>query len=257
MKFSSPLLVTAVAVLLLINACKKDKPATPQPPVQPPPVVNPYTPDNSFKIVAYFPSYRNPDSVDVSKYKMITHLYYAFINPDINGNLTALAEPARFNKVISTARNNGVKVGISVSGPDATFVTLASNPSSRSKLVRNILAFVKQYNLDGVDMDWEYPRTNKGSDATFHLLMKELSDTLHNNNKYLSAAVTPGVYAGSVRDGFKTENFAYIDFINIMVYDGLGWDKSAPKQHASYNMAVSSLDIWQNMKGLPKIGKSL
>lgn len=183
---------------------------------------------------------------------MITHLYYAFLNPDESGNLKALAEPNRFLKVLSNARANGVKVGISVSGTDATFITLAANTVSRTNLVKNILAFVKQYSLDGVDMDWEYPRTDKGSDVTFNSLMKELSDTLHNNNKYLSAAVTPAVYAGPVRDGFKTENFAYIDFINIMVYDGLGWDKSVPKQHASYNMAVTSLDIWLNMKGLPR-----
>lgn len=211
-----------------------------------------YVPDNSFKIVAYFPSYRNPDSVDISKYKMITHLFYAFLNPAVNGSLNTLPEPARFSQVISAARSKGVKVGISVSGAHDVFVSLAANAVSRTNLVKNILAFAKQNNLDGVDMDWEYPRSSDGSDVNYTVLMKELSDTLHNNNKYLSAAVTPAVYAGPVRDGFKTENFAYIDFINIMVYDGLGWDKSVPKQHASYNMAVTSLDIWLNMKGLPR-----
>ncbi|HXI01340.1 MAG TPA: glycosyl hydrolase family 18 protein [Sphingobacteriaceae bacterium] len=211
-----------------------------------------YVPDNSFKIIAYFPSYRSPDSVDASKYKMITHLFYAFLTPNANGSLNTLPEPARFNQVISKARSNGVKVGISVSGASSVFVSLAANAASRTTLVKNILAFVKQNNLDGVDMDWEYPRTTDGSDVTYTALIKELSDTLHNNNKYLSAAVTPAVYAGSVRDGFKTENIGYIDFINLMMYDGVGWDKSAPKQHASYNMTVASLDIWQNTKGLPK-----
>lgn len=212
----------------------------------------PYVSDNSFKIVAYFPSYRNPDSVDISKYKMITHLFYAFLTPTASGSLNPLPETARFNQVIANARSKGVKVGISVSGAHDVFVSLAANAGARTNLVKNVLAFVKQNNLDGVDLDWEYPRTTDGSDATYTALVKELSDTLHNNKKYLSAAVTPGVYAGSVRDGYRAENFPFIDFINVMVYDGLGWDKSAPKQHASYNMAVSSLDIWQNLKGLPK-----
>ncbi|MEJ7694173.1 glycosyl hydrolase family 18 protein [Daejeonella sp.] len=245
-KLIFPLLVS----LFFLNACKKG--GEPKPVVQPPIPKAPYISNTSFKIVAYFPSYRNPDSVDVSKYKMITHLYYAFLTPNANGSLNSLPEPARFNQVIAAARSKGVKVGISVSGASSIFVSLAANAETRTTLVKNILTFVKQNNMDGVDMDWEYPRTTDGSDITYTALIKELSDSLHNNNKYLSAAVTPGVYAGSVRDGFKSENFAYIDFINLMIYDGFGWDKSAPKQHASYNMAISSLDVWQNMKGLPR-----
>lgn len=228
--------------------CKKDKTPAPSEAVVPPPAN--YVSDQSFKIVAYFPSYRNPDSIDISKYKMITHLYYAFITADVNGNLNPLPESARFTKVISAARNNGVKVGISVSGSDATFVTLAANASARTNLVKNILAFVKQHNLDGVDVDWEYPRTSNGSDITYSALIKELSNTLHSNNKYLSAAVTAGVYPGAVRDGFRSENLTYLDFVNLMVYDGYGWDKAAPTQHSSYAMAISSLDTWQNIKGL-------
>lgn len=233
-----------------ISACKKGGEPTVITPMPTPKVT--YVSDNSFKIVAYFPSYRNPDSVDISKYKMITHLFYAFLTPTASGSLNPLPETARFNQVIANARSKGVKVGISVSGAHDVFVSLAANAGARTNLVKNVLAFVKQNNLDGVDLDWEYPRTTDGSDATYTALVKELSDTLHNNKKYLSAAVTPGVYAGSVRDGYRAENFPFIDFINVMVYDGLGWDKSAPKQHASYNMAVSSLDIWQNLKGLPK-----
>lgn len=235
----------------MLNACKKNTGTIPEQ-SKPPVSKVPYVSDNSFKILAYFPSYRNPDSVDISKYKMITHLHYAFLNPDESGNLKALAEPNRFLKVLSNARANGVKVGISVSGTDATFISLAANAVSRTSLVKNILAFVMQYSLDGVDMDWEYPRTDKGSDVTFNSLMKELSDTLHNNNKYLSAAVTPAVYAGAVRDGIRAGTYSYVDFFNIMIYDGLGWDKSDPKQHSSYNMAVSSLDTWLIVKGLPK-----
>lgn len=223
--------------------CKKDKTPTPSiPPVTTPP--NNYISDQSFKIVAYFPSYRNPDSVNTNKYKMITHLYYAFLTPTTTGSLNTLPETGRFTRVISEARANGVKVGIALSGASSTYVTLAANPSSRTNLVKNVLSFVKQYNLDGVDMDWEYPRSNDGSDITYSALMKELSDTLHNNNKYLSAAITPGLYSGAVRDGIKSDVFAYADFFNIMVYDGKGWDSSDPKQHSSYKMAVTSFDYW-------------
>jgi len=243
-------ILSVLVLFLTISACKKGN--EPAPKVLPTPPKSTYVSDKNFKIVAYFPSYQNPDSVDVSKYKMITHLFYAFLTPTANGSLNALPQTARFNQVIAAARSRGVKVGISVSGANDIFVALAANSGSRTNLVKNVLSFVKANNLDGVDLDWEYPRTTDGSDATYALLVKELSDTLHNNNKYLSAAVTPAVYSGSVRDGFKPENFQYLDFLNIMMYDGLGWDKAAPKQHASYNMSVASFDIWLNTKGLSK-----
>ncbi|WP_411274557.1 glycosyl hydrolase family 18 protein [Daejeonella sp.] len=245
-KLIFPLLVS----LFFLNACKKG--GEPKPIVQPPLPKPSYISDNSFKIVAYFPSYQNPDSVDINKYKMITHLFYAFLTPTASGSLNSLPQLARFNQVIAAARSRSVKVGISVSGANDIFVALAANAGARTNFVKNVLAFVKSNNLDGVDLDWEYPRTTDGSDATYTLLVKELSDTLHNNNKYLSAAVTPAVYAGSVRDGFRPENFQYLDFLNIMMYDGLAWDKAAPKQHASYNMSVFSYDIWLNTKGLSK-----
>lgn len=244
-----------ISTLLIAGGCKTVVP-TPAPvpaPTVPAPTPAPinYTPDNSFKIVAYFPSYRNPDSVAVSKYKMITHLFYAFLVPNKDGSLKALDQVSRFNKVISLARTSGAKVGISVSGADSIFTQLAASQAARTALVKNVVSFAVANSLDGVDMDWEYPRAGS-TDATYVLLMKEMSDSLHRKNKFLSAAVTPAVYAGSVRDGVKPEVFPYVDFFNIMVYDGMGWDSQDLKQHASYRMANSSLDIWLNTKGLPK-----
>ncbi len=112
--------------------------------------------------------------------------------------------------------------------------------------------FVVSNNLDGLDMDWEFPRTTDGTDLTYSALMQQLSTALHAQNKYLSAAITAGVYAGAVRDGIRTEVFGYADFFNIMSYDGLGWDAALPNQHASYNMAVASLDYWATTRAMPK-----
>jgi len=249
-------LLPALAVMLAVSSCKKSDP-TPVPvttPVTPnPPVVTgPYVADNSFKIVSYFPSYRDPDGVSISKYKMLTHLFYAFLNPNTDGSLATLEQPARFSTVMSRARSNGVKTGISISGTKSIFVTMAASATARKLFVKNVLAFAKNNNLDGVDMDWEYPSTTDGSADNYVLLMKELSDSLHKYNKFLSAAITPGVYAGGVRDGLKADVFPVVDFFNIMVYDGIGWDSTQPLQHASYNMAVSSLNYWLTTRGMPK-----
>ncbi|HEY0770051.1 MAG TPA: glycosyl hydrolase family 18 protein [Sphingobacteriaceae bacterium] len=210
-----------------------------------------YVADNRMKIVAYFPSYRDPAGVSASKYQLITHLYYSFLNPDSNGNLLPVPNITRFNSVIATARANGVKVGIAVAGA-TNLKIIAASASKRTTLVNNLVNFVVQNNLDGLDMDWEFPRTSDGTHLTYALLMQELSTALHAQNKYLSAAITAGVYSGAVRDGILTEVFNYADFFNIMVYDGLNWDSAQPNQHASYNMAVASLDYWVTTRGMPK-----
>jgi len=251
-------LLIALSFILTISACKKSDiaPAPDQSNPVTPPVVTPYTPDNSFKIVAYMPSYKDPETIDISKYKMITHLFYAFleINPSGDGSLNPLSQPKRFDIVKQRSIDSRVKFGISVSGSSANFATLASSATARTKFVTNVVAFAKNNNLDGVDVDWEYPSTSgtTPSGDNFTLLMKELSEALHKVNKFLSAAVTPAVYAGGIRDGIKPEVYPYVDFFNIMQYDGQTYDTSNPNQHATYNMSVSSLDIWLNSKGLPK-----
>ncbi|MBT2563242.1 chitinase [Pedobacter sp. ISL-68] len=243
-------LLIGISTMLIISSCKKNDPITD--PTEPPIPVTPYVPDNSFKIVSYFPSYRDPAGVADSKYKMITHLFYAFLNPNPDGSLATLEQPARFATVMQKARANGVKTGISISGTKSIFVTMAASATARNLFVKNVLAFAKTNNLDGVDMDWEYPSTSDGSADNYVLLMKELSDSLHKYHKFLSAAITPGVYAGSIRDGLKSEVFPAVDFFNIMVYDGIGWDKNEPIQHASYNMAVASLNYWLSTRGMPR-----
>lgn len=247
-------LLYSITVVTAFSACKKDKLIVPddEPYIRPAPPANPYEPDNSFKIIAYYSGSRTLDSIDDAKFKMITHLNYAFLYPNNDGTLKPLEQAARFYEVVDKAKANGVKVAASLAGPEAVYATIAVNAAVRTKLISNIVDFVLQNNLDGVDMDWEYPRANKSQDLTFALLMSELADSLHKWHKYLSAAVTPAVYSGAVRDGVTAEAISKIDFLNIMVYDGLNWDVNDPLQHSSYAMAETSLDIWQNIKGLPK-----
>lgn len=246
-------LLLSVALLLGISSCKKSEGIVEPPtPIDPTIPTTPYVADNSFKVVAYFPSYRDPNGVADAKYKMITHLFYAFLNPNTDGSLANLEQPSRFSAVMQKAKANGVKTGISVSGTRSIFIEMAASATARKLFVKNVLAFTRTNNLDGVDMDWEYPSTADGSADNYVLLMKELSDSLHKYHKFLSSAITPGVYAGSIRDGLKSEVFPTVDFFNIMVYDGIGWDKNEPIQHASYNMAVASLNYWMGTRGMPK-----
>lgn len=216
------------------------------------PPSGPYQPDNSFKIVAYYAQGRNIDSIEERKFRMLTHINFAFLYPNEDGTLKAVEQPARLDTMLARARRHGVKVGVSLSGPEGVYGIATSNAAIRTRLVQNILAFAIKYDLDGVDMDWEYPRANLGQDVTFELFMSELSDSLHRWHKFLSAAVTPGLYAGGVKDGVNSRVIAKVDWFNLMAYDGIGWDNQQINHHSTHRMANSTLDVWLNEKGLPR-----
>lgn len=254
------LLFSLVVALSIVSCSKKSDPVpnptppTPNPPSIPTPPTRTAWVPGTFKIVAYMPSYKDPATVDDSKYKMITHLLYAFINPNVSGDgsLNTVLQPTRFTTVITKAKNYGVKTGISVSGDKNIFATIAASASARTKFTTQVVAFVKNNNLDGADIDWEYPTAADASADNFVLLMQELSIALHAEGKFLSAAVTPGVYAGNIKNGMKTEAFQYIDFLNLMQYDGPNYDTTEPLNHASMKLTLKSLDVYLVEKGLPK-----
>lgn len=260
MKLKNLLFILSIALSIASCGKKNDPTPTPTPEPNPPTTVIPTPPTRTpwvagtFKIVAYMPSYRDPATIDDSKYKMITHLLYAFINPNNSGDgsLNTVLQPTRFAAVIAKAKNFGVKTGISVSGDPTIFATIAASPAARTKFTTQLVSFVKANNLDGADMDWEYPTAANTSADNFVLLMQELSVALHAEGKFLSAAVTPGVYAGNIKNGIKPEVFPYIDFLNLMQYDGPNYDTTEPLNHASMKLTQKSLDVYLIEKGLPK-----
>jgi chitinase len=245
-KVSATILLLAIAVV----GCKKEKT---NPPALPPPspIVIAPPPDFGFKVVGYFPYYRNPASVPDVKFKMTNVINYAFFTVDAAGGLI-LNNPSTFTTVVAKAKANNAKIMMSINGAAADFKSMASTPTGRNTFIKLIMNNIRQYVLDGVDMDWEFPTTADGTDITFTALMKELSDSCHRDAKYyLTAAITAGKYTGGIRDAIKAELFNYVDWLNIMVYDD--FSITVPYRHHS-DMALTQLclNYWLNTRGLPK-----
>ncbi|WP_255545304.1 glycosyl hydrolase family 18 protein [Micromonospora parastrephiae] len=114
---------------------------------------------NNFKSVGYMPSWAG--NVNTIQYNKLTHINYAFVLPNNDGSLRAVENPSKLSSLVSQAHANNVRVSIAVGGwndgNDSAFEALAANSGSRTNFVNNLVNFVNQYNLDGVDMDWEYP----------------------------------------------------------------------------------------------------
>ncbi|MHA7056258.1 Ig-like domain-containing protein [Aquimarina sp. M1] len=199
------------------------------------------TGSSSFKVVGYMPSWQG--SAGAIQYDKLTHINYSFLLPNSDGSLRPLDNLSKMQQLVSLGHAQGVKVLIAVggwmNGNDSAFTTLAENPTTRATFIDNLVNFVNQYDLDGVDMDWEYPREGN-EPQNFELLMQELGQAMHNRGKLLTAAV---VVSGWNADGVLNGVFDDIDFLNIMAYDG--------PDHGSMAQATGGLDYWLG-RGLPK-----
>lgn len=217
-------------------------------------VINPPAPFGYY-VVGYLPSYRSLTDIPDVKFRMTNVVIYAFYGVNGSGGLSAPASGTSLASVITKARTNNAKVFVGIndgSGDGKTnFKSMASTAAGRNNFVKQVMNLVRANTLDGVDMDWEFPTTSDGTDATFTALMKELADSLHRDAKYyLSCAVTAGKYAGGIRDAIRNELFGYVDFFNIMAYDD--FSTSTPyRHHSDYALAQTCLNYWLTTRGMP------
>jgi GH18 family chitinase len=116
--------------------------------------------------VAYFEGWNfkrkclrmNVDTIDTKRYNTI-HFAFIDITTDFRMDISSVKDQFEIFKGMS-----GVHKVISFGGWDfsnlpSTFFILrqACQEANRGTFINNIVAFVKEHNLDGVDLDWEYP----------------------------------------------------------------------------------------------------
>ncbi|KXN73441.1 glycoside hydrolase family 18 protein, partial [Conidiobolus coronatus NRRL 28638] len=245
--------------------------------------------DSSSKhVVGYYVPWGRvePEQVD---WKKLTHVNYGF------GVLYKKDDPAsifvdryydgnRIRKVQKLAKENGVKSLISLGGwtGGQTFSIVAKDPELRKKFINNALLFVRKntkpdydenpdgYDLDGIDIDWEYPArqaakcnsVDPNDTANYLVLLKELREAMDkefpNDHKILTAAVRAQPFDGP--DGKPVNSVSefakYFDFINIMIYDIMGGWSATTGPNAPFDYDTSkggdpysfrqSIDDWLN-----------
>lgn len=242
-----PFILLLAAAFSLPISCKKSTTGGDNPPandvIEPPPPFG-------FYVVGYMPDYRDPNAIPDVKFRMCNVINYAFAS--VNGSgVPIVLTPANLVTVAAKARANGAKVFISLNGTTTNWKNMASTVAGRTNFIHETMKIVRQYGLHGVDVDWEFPTTSDGTDITFTALMKEFSDSCHLNRKYyLTAALTAGKYAGSIRDAVKAELFNYLDFMNIMAYDDFNTTVQF-KHHSDMALANTCLNYWLNTRGMP------
>jgi chitinase len=222
-----------------LAACNAASVATPTPlptstPLPTPTIAPTPTPVPPFRIVGYT-SFGGFAAAGLQLDKL-THINYAFLIPNADGTFVDMGQSQGIAQLAAVAHQHNIKVLISVGGwgYDEQFEQFAADPAMRSSFVTALMQFVQKYNLDGADIDWEYPDAG-ASAQNFTDLMHELSVALRGQGKLLTAAV-PAL--GSNADPISPEVFDDVDFLNIMAYDG------SDTNHSSYKYAEGALAYW-------------
>jgi len=185
-------------------------------------------------IIAYlFPQERVLDPGEIAVEKL-THINYAFA--DIKGGkvVEGFSHDAENFKVLAGLRKRHphLRILVSVGGWtwSGAFSDMVLTPKSRVVFVESAVDFVRRHDLDGFDVDWEYPglpgngNTHRPEDtANFTALMAELRAALDAQGKKTGRRYLLTFAAGAFSDFLAHTEMdkvqASVDFVNLMTYD--------------------------------------
>ena len=193
-------------------------------------------------VLGFYASW-SPPTVQWTK---ITHLMFAFIFPGTSGTVTGNAVPS---SLVSAAHAAGVKVIASVGGANdfRNFSGVAANASYRANFATSLKTYITTNNIDGVDIDWEYP-TGAQDSANFTLLLAAVRNAI-GTSKILTVDLPP---TGEKGQWISKSALSICDFYNVMAYDFTGaFEGSLVGQHSSYSQAILGVLYWKN-RGVPK-----
>lgn len=186
----------------------------------------------------------------------LTHIIYSFSNI-VDGKM-AFTSPGHDSLmrvlVAQREKHPDLKVMIACGGWGADgFSDAASTPGTRDTFIRSTIEFLKRYDLDGLDMDWEYPaipaagtRARPEDKQNFTLLMKglrEAMDTLDRSQTLTFASAGWERYYYNIE---TVEVMKYADYMNIMTYDQVGGRSPVTGHHTPLGLIEES-----DLEGLP------
>ncbi|KAK7070519.1 Cht3p [Halocaridina rubra] len=199
-----------------------------------------------------------PEDIDPT---ICTHIVYGFAVLDYS-NLIIKPHDSwadidnKFYEKVTALRAQGIKVTIAIGGWNDSlgdkYSRLVNNPAARAKFISHVIEFIKKYNFDGLDLDWEYPvcwqvdckKGPKSDKENFALWVRELKEAFKPHGLLLSAAVSPSKKV--IDEGYDVPVLSkYLDWIAVMTYDFHGhWDKKTGHVAPMYEHPESDYDYF-------------
>lgn len=224
--------------------------------------------DNELKLIAYLPCWEgkawSAEDIDGEK---LTHIYLSFARIDNNFRISNydVRIPGVPDTVSSKTIMDGtweevkrlqkkfpdLKIIIAVGGWGAEgFSDMASTEVTREIFVDSVVEYIEKYDLDGVDLDWEYPvdggggtiKSRKEDKENFTELIKLLRQKLGNDKEISFCANVSGWFLDVIE---WEEVLPLVDSVNVMGYDYHGpWSQNTAHHSNLYINPEDPVTHW-------------
>ncbi|KJZ76818.1 hypothetical protein HIM_03695 [Hirsutella minnesotensis 3608] len=218
-------------------------------------------------VIGYYPSWKRQylQSADLSQY---THINMAFAIPAEDGTLSFEGDWF-LSQVVMDLHGKGVQALLSVGGWTGSnhFSNIVKTQSKSATLIDSIVKYINMHNLDGIDIDWEYPGRLGNTCNTFDTqfdainflaflqrLRWKLNATFGEKAKLITLALRVQPFDGPNGPVPDVSEFAkFVDYGNLMQYDiNGGWNnETGPNAPLNYEDGKglpasfsSAIDAW-------------
>ena len=197
-------------------------------------------------LIAYCNTAELPN-ITVDDIERLTCIHIAFSLIDENGE--AYWNQRGTEGILSKIRavNPEIKIVISIGGWGADgFSQAAATAEGREKFAASAVRIMEENDLDGIDIDWEYPcssqaeiASSKEDKETFTLLIRELRRQIDACGKGQTLSIAAGALRSFIADTNMAEVQKYLDYVQLMTYDFHGVFTPTTGHHANlYDDAV-------------------
>ncbi|KAI8050146.1 glycoside hydrolase superfamily [Gilbertella persicaria] len=187
-------------------------------------------------VIGYFPNWLYARYlVSNIQFDIYTHINYAFAVM-VKSATPEWTDPENTNtqlpQLVAAAHKSNAKVLISIGGwsGSISFSDMAASSDSRKEFIDWCVDQIKQYDVDGFDIDWEYPgrqgagcnQVDPQNDVQNYLtLLQELRKAIGSDKEITIAGYVQGFKtdAGQSSNELVTAIGDVLDRVNLMTYD--------------------------------------
>ncbi|KAK6513087.1 hypothetical protein TWF506_009251 [Arthrobotrys conoides] len=212
----------------------------------------------------------------------LTHLIYSFASIDpYNFKIAPVSrlDVQLFGDITSLKRTSPtLKVFIAVGGwafndpgpTRQTFSKMVSTAGTRKIFIDSVMSFMRTYDFDGIDIDWEYPSADDrggrpGDTENYVSLVREMRQAFTTAGKGWGISIAIPASFWYLQHFNLSAMASYIDWFNLMSYDFVGaWDATNKwtgpyvGAHTNLTMTQQALDLmWRSNISGAKINMGL